>query len=327
MNWPTELVRNVQPENFDQVALEVFRFQAQYNPVYKDYLGFLKVDPESVKEVEKIPFLPIEVFKKHSVMCSVWEPEALFTSSGTTGQEPSKHYVNSLSWYEETFQRCLREHFPDPEELTILALLPSYLERSGSSLIYMAQRLIEQSKSPISGFFLNEHKQLMEVLTSCKNSKKPCLLLGVTFGLLDFSDEYSIDFPELKVMETGGMKGRREEWTRGAVHDTLKRAFGVTSIWSEYGMTEMMSQAYAPEGGVFYPSPTVRVLLREVADPLLVSRAEGATGGINLIDLGNLHTCSFLATGDLGRMHSHGRFEVLGRYDHAEVRGCNLMVV
>jgi phenylacetate-coenzyme A ligase PaaK-like adenylate-forming protein len=263
----------LQPENFDQIALEVFRFQAQFNPTYKDYLSYLKVAPSAVKEVENIPFLPIEVFKKHRVLTGEWKEEAIFTSSGTTGQEVSKHYVHSLAWYQEIFQRCLKEHIQEHEELTILALLPSYLERSGSSLIYMAQRLIEQSKSPISGFFLNEHEQLIEALTICKNDNKPCLLLGVTFGLLDFADKYSIDFPELKVMETGGMKGRREEWTRGAVHRVLMKAFGVKAIWSEYGMTEMMSQAYAPEGGIFYPAPTVRVLLREVADPLLLSRA------------------------------------------------------
>lgn len=327
MNWPEELVRNVQPQNFDEIALEVFRFQASFNPVYRDYLSFLKIAPSGVKEVKNIPFLPIEVFKKHRVVTGDWQPQAVFTSSGTTGQQTSSHYLFSEKWYEGVFRKCLQPYFPKMEEYTVFALMPSYLERKGSSLVFMVERIIENSLFKESGFYLHNHADLYNALCECKRLNRKCLLIGVTFGLLDFTDLFQLDFPELIVMETGGMKGRREEWTRAKVHSQLKSAFGVSSIWSEYGMTELMSQAYAPSEGFFEASPTLKVLLREVQDPLSIHSTPGFSGGINVIDLGNIHTCSFIATGDLGRLHAEGRFEVLGRYDHADTRGCNLMVV
>lgn len=327
MNWPEELVRNVQPQNFDEIALEVFRFQASFNPVYRDYLSFLKIAPSGVKEVKNIPFLPIEVFKKHRVVAGEWQPQAVFTSSGTTGQQTSSHYLFSEKWYEEVFRKCLQPYFPKMEEYTVFALMPSYLERKGSSLVFMVERIIENSLFKESGFYLHNHADLYNALRECNRLNRKCLLIGVTFGLLDFTDSFQLDFPELIVMETGGMKGRREEWTRAKVHSQLKTAFGVSSVWSEYGMTELMSQAYAPSEGVFEASPTLKVLLREVQDPMSIHTAPGFSGGINVIDLGNIHTCSFIATSDLGRLHEEGRFEVLGRYDHADTRGCNLMVV
>jgi len=312
-------------EEFAKLALELFRYQANECPIYKDYIQLLRIAPESVNSIEKIPFLPIEFFKTHEVKCGDFTAEAVFTSSGTTGQTVSKHHVRDLQLYVRSFTEAFHLFYGDEKNIVLLALLPSYLERTGSSLIYMCESLIKSGGNPMSGFYLNEHSQLLSVLQQCKDHNKKTLLIGVTFGLLDFAENIKESFQDLIVMETGGMKGRREEWVRARVHQFLSDRLGVQKIHSEYGMTELLSQAYSNGDGLFVCPPWMKVLRREVTDPFEINSDSGG-GAINIIDLTNFDSCAFIATQDLGKLHSGGKFEVLGRYDHAEVRGCNLMV-
>lgn len=309
---------------FEEMALEVFQFQAKHVSIYKDYLRLLKIAPHSIIDYKKIPFLPISFFKTHDVIAEGFSPEIVFSSSGTTGQQTSKHLVAFKKAYIHHSLALFEEHYGTLSDWCVMALLPSYLERSGSSLVLMAEAMIEKAL-PGSGFFLHNHEELAQQLRKNEATGTKTLLLGVTFGLLDFTEKHSIQLHHTTIMETGGMKGRREEMTRDQVHQLLQNTFGPQRIHSEYGMTELLSQAYSNGNGLFSPNRTLQVFLRDTTDPLSAS-PNGKTGGINIIDLANLYSCSFIATEDLGRIYPDGKFEVLGRYDQSEARGCNLMV-
>jgi len=311
--------------DFNNFALETFRFQAKNCQVYKDYLHFLNIRPDQIQTISDIPFLPIEFFKSHRVTSADTVAEQVFSSSGTTGSQTSKHYVSDVSIYEESFRRCFNLFYGDTKNVAILALLPSYLERTGSSLIYMVDDLIKSSHCPESGYFLYNHDELYENLVALQAEKTPTILFGVTYALLDFTEQYQLAFPELIIMETGGMKGRRKEIIRQELHETLCAGFGVPSIHAEYGMTELLSQAYSKGKGLFACPPWMKIMIRDMNDPFSYQVA-GISGGINIIDLANINSCSFIATQDLGRMQIDGRFEVLGRFDQSDVRGCNLMI-
>lgn len=312
-------------EQFTEAALQVFRYQAQNCAVYREFISGLRIYPEMVNRLADIPFLPIEFFKQHEVVSSTVAPEVTFTSSGTTGMITSRHLVTEVSWYVESFRKAFQLFYGDVTQYCILALLPAYLERQGSSLVYMADDLIRQSHHPDSGFYLYNHNDLYRQLQKQQQAGQPTLLIGVTFALLDFVEQHPINFPELIVMETGGMKGRRREMIREELHSILCEGFGVSSIHSEYGMTELLSQAYSKGEGIFYCPPWMRVLTRDTNDPI-TPVTEGKTGGVNIIDLANINSCSFLATQDLGKVYADGSFEILGRFDNSDIRGCNLLV-
>ncbi len=310
---------------FNSHAIDLFHKQKDACEIYNHYLRLIKRYDKEVRHWSQIPFLPIEFFKSHRVTTGHFEEQAVFTSSGTTGQTTSKHFVKDLGIYEESFLRGFEFFYGKPEEWTVLALLPSYLERGGSSLVYMVDHLIKLSHSNHSGFFLHNHRDLFEVLSRMRHTDEKILLIGVTYALLDFAEQFELQIPQLIVMETGGMKGRREELTRDEVHSKLKKCFHIDAIHSEYGMTELFSQGYSKGNGLFECPPWMRVSAREVTDPFNISTS--GSGALNIIDLANVDSCAFIATQDLCKIHPNERFEVLGRYDHAEVRGCNLMVV
>lgn len=320
-------IKQAEMANFDETALAVFRWQAEHNPLYAKFLELLGRRPETVNRVGDIPFLPIQFFKTETVKTGRWLPQTEFSSSGTTGQTASRHHVRDLDFYLENARRGFARFYGDSSEWCVLALLPSYLERGGSSLVAMADDFIRRSKHPASGFFLHDFERLADTLNHCQSVGCPTLLLGVSFALLDFAERFPMDLRGITVMETGGMKGRRREMTRAELHDVLCRAFRIPAIHSEYGMTELFSQAYSVGGdpSVFRPAPTMRVLAMEVNDPFCPA-APGRTGVLNIVDLANLDSCAFVATEDVGRVHADGGFEVLGRLDAAEMRGCNLMV-
>ena len=311
-------------EGFDALALEVFQFQATFNEVYAKYLSLLNIDSQSVDSLEKIPFLPIQFFKNYSIKTGGWPTQTTFSSSGTTDKMTSRHRVRDLGFYKKNTERGFAEFYGHPSEFCILALLPSYLERSGSSLIFMADHFIHLSKHPDSDFFLNNTEQLLKILKKANNKHTPTLLLGVSFALLDLAEKHPTDLQNIIIMETGGMKGRRKEMTREELHAVLKKAFNVENIHSEYGMTELFSQAYSKGNGLFFPTKTMKVLTREITDPLVLQKTN-KTGVLNIIDLANFHTISFIATDDLGRIYDDGSFEVLGRLDNSDIRGCNLL--
>lgn len=312
-------------QEFVDATLQAFRFQAAHCNIYREFIEGLNIRAPEVNSLEGIPFLPISFFKTHNVLSSPNPVEVTFTSSGTTGMITSSHYVTDVSWYRESFRQAFGLFYGDIGNYCVLALLPSYLEREGSSLIYMAQDMITESRNPDSGFYLYNHDDLYVQLKRQQENKQPTILIGVTFALLDFTEQYDIKFPELIVMETGGMKGRRKEMIREELHEILCKGFGVNSIHSEYGMTELLSQAYSKGKGIFNCPPWMRVLTRDTNDPLSLT-ASGRTGGINIIDLANINSCCFIATQDLGRVAPDGSFEVLGRFDHSDIRGCNLLV-
>lgn len=313
-------------QTFRAAALEVFHFQAKNCPVYRDYLAALKVDPLQIKEAEEIPYLPIEFFKSHTVLADGKVAELVFESSGTTGSEPSRHHVADAGLYRESFLRNFYASYGSPEELCILALLPSYLEREASSLVYMMDHLIRWSKHDDSGFYLDQLDELSAILEKRNNDSYPTLLLGVSFALLDLAEQLPLSlWNNIRVMETGGMKGRREELVRSELHQRLKEAFELNTVHSEYGMTELLSQAYSEGDGLFVSPPWMKVLIRDPNDPLTLLPT-GRSGGVNIIDLANAYSCSFIATGDLGKVYEDDSFEVLGRYDNSDIRGCNLLV-
>jgi len=312
-------------EHFNALALQIFQYQARHCKVYHDFIKGLQINPDQITRIDDIPFLPISFFKNHTVKSDTTQAETIFTSSGTTGVVTSQHFVTDVSWYEDSFRKAFALFYGDIKSYTVLALLPSYLEREGSSLIYMAADLIKQSENPDSGFYLYNHDELYQQLIKQQTVGKPTLLIGVTFALLDFVEQYQIDFPELIVMETGGMKGRRKEMIREELHSILCDGFGVNAIHSEYGMTELLSQAYSKGDGIFACPPWMRILIRDTNDPLSWV-TKNRTGGINVIDLANINSCSFIATQDLGRISDNGEFEVLGRFDNADIRGCNLLI-
>lgn len=320
-------IRNVDASGFPALALEVFRFQAAHNPIYKRWIELLGCQPDEIEDPGKIPFLPIRLFKGHTVQTGTWEPELRFSSSGTTGEQTSWHAVRSANWYRENARRGFCHFFGMPDEYCWLALLPSYLERSGSSLVFMVEDFIAQSRYPQSGFFLYNTTELLDVLENNIAQGVPTMLIGVSFALLDLAEQHSQALPGIELMETGGMKGRRRELTRHELHHTLQAAFGLPRICSEYGMTELLSQAYSSGDGRFRPAPTMQAALREINDPLAPQSGFGKTGVLNIIDLANIDSCAFVATDDLGRLYPDGSFEVLGRLDFSDLRGCNLMVV
>ena len=308
----------------NEAALEIFRHQAEHCDIYHQYLKAIKVNTQDIQNASDIPYLPISFFKTHRVSTSDFTPEIIFTSSGTTGINTSQHLVRSLVTYRCAFQQAFELQYGSPSDYVIYALLPSYLEREGSSLILMVEELIAQAQ-PGSGFFLRHHDELRSLLLENDKAGKKNLVLGVTFALLDFAEAMPTSLPNTIIMETGGMKGRRKELIREEVHRILKDAFQVKHIHSEYGMTELLSQAYSPGEGIFHCPPWMNVSVRDVQDPL--SNCTCGKGGLNIMDLANIDSCAFIATQDLGTVHPDGTFEVTGRFDHADVRGCNLMVV
>ena len=320
-------VFNIQNQSdFKTCALQVFRHQFKNNTVYRSFCDLLYIHSSDVKEVEEIPFLPIQFFKSHAVLSSTQAVKETFTSSGTTGSSVSKHMVTDLSWYTKSYTKGF-EHFYGPiEEYTVLGLLPNYLERDGSSLIYMVDDFIKKSNKPASGFYLNNLTELSKTLIALDKKGEKVLLIGVTFALLDLIERQQFKLQNTIIMETGGMKGRRKEMIRNELHEILCAGFGVSKIHSEYGMTELLSQGYSSGDGVFDCPPWMKILARDTEDALTMV-GTNKTGGLNVIDLANYNSCSFIATQDLGKVDNNGSFEVLGRFDHSDIRGCNLMVM
>ncbi len=311
---------------FEEMCMRVFRHQANNNKVYQEFIELLGRRPDQITKMEQIPFLPIEFFKSRDILSSSQQVETVFTSSGTTGSVPSRHLVTDLSVYRKSFTLGFEHFYGRPEDYVILALLPSYLERGGSSLVFMANELIQLSSSESSGFYLNNMEELALNLAELDGSGQKILLLGVSYALLDLVALKQFRLKNTIVMETGGMKGRRREMVREELHKELKAGFGVDQIHSEYGMTELLSQAYSHGNGIFDCPPWMQVLIRDPEDPFqLLDRKR--TGGVNVIDLANFNSCSFIATQDLGRSHEGSLFEIVGRFDHSDIRGCNLMAV
>lgn len=317
-------IRNKQ--DFNEVALEVFKHQFTNNRVYRSFCDLLYIHPSDVKSIEEIPFLPIQFFKSRKVISTSEPFETVFSSSGTTGNLTSKHYVSNVAVYEESFRKGFKHFYGDIKDYVVLALLPSYLERQGSSLIHMVNDMIAQSNFKESGFFLDDLDALSILLKNLDQTGKKVLLIGVSFALLDLIEKHQFQLNNTVVMETGGMKGRRKELVRNELHEKLKRGFGVKEIHSEYGMTELLSQAYSKGQGVFETPPWMQVLVRDTEDALEIL-PNGKSGGLNIIDLANYNSCSFIATQDLGKVNQDNTFEVIGRFDHSDIRGCNLMVL
>lgn len=312
---------------FAQMALLLFRWQYTYNNVYRQFVDALKIDPVKVTLVEQIPFLPIEFFKTQKVVTSLphSKDQRIFTSSGTTGANTSSHFVSDLSIYERSFTTGFEHFYGKPQQYCFLCLLPSYLEREGSSLVYMAQHLIDKSGHKKSAFYLNDLDELVATINALKTQDQKVILLGVSYALLDLAEKGVLLNDNFIVMETGGMKGRREELLKTELHDLLKQKFAIDKVHAEYGMTELLSQAYSKEDGLFETPPWMRILVRDTNDPFQYL-APGRTGGINVIDLANINSCCFVATQDLGKKYNNGTFELLGRFDNSDIRGCNLLV-
>ncbi len=320
----------VTPADFTGTALEIFRFQYDHNALYNQFCRALKVDAAKVDTLNRIPFLPISFFKTHTITTTSFEPAATFESSGTTQTINSKHLVKDTGLYEKSFRSAFDMFYGAAEDWCIIALLPSYVERKNSSLVMMADKLIAQSRHPQSGFYLNELEKLQQVLQQLEQQKQKTLLIGVTFALLDFAEQFPMPLAHTVIMETGGMKGRRKEMTRPQVHEILCTAFQQQIIHSEYGMTELLSQAYSKGNGIFSTPPWMKILIREEDDPLTVLSAghkPTVAGAVNVIDLANIYSCSFIATGDAGKLYADGSFEVMGRLDNTDIRGCSLLVV
>jgi len=323
----SQYIHKINADNFDNIALALFRYQYEENAIYRSFVDALGIAPASITDLCDIPFLPISFFKTHAVCSGRLPGDAILTfeSSGTTGEIPSRHYIFSKEIYDASLLRGFETFYGAPSAYTLLALLPSYLERKNASLVHMATTLMEQSAHAENGFYLDEWEKLHRTLALQEERAQPTLLLGVSFALLDFAAAYPASLQHTIVMETGGMKGRREEWTRAEVHQFLNDHLGTTHIHSEYGMTELLSQAYSKEKGRFSPAPTMKVLVRDINDPLEVTTH--GNGCINIIDLANVDSCAFIATEDLGSLAQDGTFEILGRMDHAALRGCSLMVL
>lgn len=316
---------SLQPPQFDELALQTFAYQYRNNTIYAQYADAVGKAPQKVSNMEDIPFLPIRFFKTHTVTAGQFEPQAIFESSGTTQTVNSRHMIKNLAVYRQSFLSAFRQFYGPVTDYCIIGLLPSYLERGNSSLVVMVDELVKQSNHPQSGFYLYNHEKLVETLQTLEQSKQKTLLIGVTFALLDFAAAYQLQLQHTIVMETGGMKGRREEWTRQQVHDYLTEKLGVRDVHSEYGMTELLSQAYSAGDGIFYCPPWMKVKLRADDDPLQPSRTNN--GIINIIDLANIYSCSFIATDDAGKIQADGGFEVTGRTDNSDLRGCSLMTI
>lgn len=311
---------------FKAIALKVFKFQFENNRVYRSFCDLINRHPSDVKEVEDIPFLPISFFKSHEVLSTNNPVQKTFTSSGTTGQIASKHYVTDLEFYTKSFTNTFRAFYGNIEDYVILGLLPSYLEREGSSLVFMVDHLIQLSKYPNSGFYLNNLNEIHRTLLKLESKSQKTLLIGVSFALLDLIEKYSFKLKNTIVMETGGMKGMRKEMIRNELHERLSKGFGANHIHSEYGMTELLSQAYSKGNGLFKSPNWMQIITRDPEDALSIQKT-GKTGGINIIDLANINSCSFIATQDLGITYPDKTFEIIGRFDNSDIRGCNLMAL
>lgn len=312
-------------DEFNHIALKIFKYQSYHNPIYKKYIHQLGINPDDMKNYREIPFLPIEFFKNHKIICDDSKVEVVFKSSGTSGKSRSEHHVKKLALYHKSLLTCFSGFYGNQNDLCILALLPSYLEREDSSLVYMVKKLMGHYTHPDNGFFLHELQNLKDLLVKLEMGKQKTLLIGVSFALLEFAEKYSMNLHNTVIMETGGMKGQRKEITREELHGFLKKRLGVKSVHSEYGMTELLSQAYAKEEGNFQTPSWMKVLIRDMYDPF-EWLSENRSGGINIIDLANVYSCSFIETNDIGKLNPDGSFEVLGRMDSADIRGCNLLL-
>jgi hypothetical protein len=322
--WSHKIFK-VNNESFEELALDIFRFQYYNNSVYRAYCDIIGKDLSEIRKITQIPFLPVSFFKSRIITTTEFVPQAIFESSGTTGSVISSHYIKDLALYEESFRLGFEKQYGQLKEWCILGLLPSYLERKNSSLVYMVDKMIQFSEHPQSGFYLNQYEQMIAVISALEKAKQKTLLLGVTFALLDLAEKKSLPLKHTVIMETGGMKGRRKEMIREEVHQLLQESFSLSTINSEYGMTELLSQAYSKGNGIFNCPPWMKVLIRDDEDPFTVS-VSGA-GTLNIIDLANIYSCSFIATDDAGRLQKDGSFEVLGRIDGSDLRGCSLLTV
>ncbi|WP_293896605.1 acyl transferase [Flavobacterium sp.] len=323
---PQDIFTISSQKQFEKIALKVFRFQYENNLVYKEFCDFMNTDVQKIKSLQQIPFLPIQFFKSHDIVSNTDVIQETFTSSGTTGMITSKHLVTDISLYGQSYRNAFSEFYGNIEDYAVLALLPSYLERSGSSLIYMVEDLIKLSNNEDSGFYLHNYDKLITKLVELDNSGQNVILIGVTYALLDLVEKQKFHLKNTIIMETGGMKGKRKEMIREELHEILCNGFGVQNIHSEYGMTELLSQAYSPGNGIFECPAWMQILTRDTEDAMTYIDY-GKTGGINVIDLANINSCSFIATQDLGKKYPNNSFEVLGRFDNSDIRGCNLMVI
>jgi hypothetical protein len=312
-------------EEFEKIAFRIFRIQYQSNNIYKQYVDLLKINPDKVSKLTQIPFLPIDFFKQARILAGGVYEEMVFYSSGTTSNQPSRHFIADIGLYKKSFITCFTKFYGNPQKYCILALLPGYMERSGSSLVYMVNELMNISGNPHNGFYLNEIATLKSKINLLESTGQAYILIGVTYALLDFANTYPAKIEHGIIMETGGMKGKRKELIKKEVHEILESGFGKQPVHSEYGMTELLSQAYSKGNGLYECPPWMNVLIRDTYDPFSYVETEGS-GGINVIDFANLYSCCFIETKDLGKLHPNGMFEVLGRYDHSEIRGCNLMI-
>jgi phenylacetate-coenzyme A ligase PaaK-like adenylate-forming protein len=323
-SFKTEILQISNESEFSAFALQLFKYQAEYNPVYKNFLAHLGRNPAEIHLLKEIPFIPVSFFKNHIIRTGEWAEQLIFESSGTTGSETSRHYIQDPGFYLEVCKTAFTRFYGSPEEFVIIALLPSYLERSNSSLVYMMQEFIRLAKTG-SGFYLNNIEELILQIKLVQQTGRKLLLLGVSFALLDLAETVQLDLNDAIIMETGGMKGRREELTREELHTKLKSGFNVTQVHSEYGMTELLSQGYSTGDGMFYAPPWMRVMIRDVNDPFEKGWVT-KRGGINVIDLANIDSCAFIETQDLGVVFNDGGFQVLGRFDNSDLRGCNLLL-
>lgn len=312
--------------DFNGIALELFRYQYQNCAVYHEFVKALHIDIEQIKDYKQIPFLPVSFFKTHKILTGDASEQIVFESSGTTGMVPSRHFVADIDLYNESFSRGFEIFYGDLNKYEIFALLPSYLEREHSSLVFMVEKLLQKTNRKAGGFYLNNLISLQKNIVGAYQSGAKILLIGVTFALLDMAENFPVHLPEAIIIETGGMKGRRSEITRMELHENLCKGFGVHQIHSEYGMTELLSQAWSLGNGLFRCPPWMKVLIADTNDPLGFVPT-GRSGGINVIDLANAHSCSFIATQDLGRVSEDGSFEVLGRFDSSDIRGCSLLAL
>jgi len=310
---------------FNETAIELFHFQYKNNVIYKQFVDLNHINPIQVKTIAQIPFLPIELFKNHKIVCGDKIPSFFFESSGTSGMQRSKHYIKSLAVYEESFLKGFAHFYGNIEDYCLLAVLPNYMEQKHSSLIFMIKKLIEKTNHPDSGFYLNDLKSLSDKLLTLKNTKQKTILFGVTYALLDLAEKFPLIIPDAIIFETGGMKGRRKEMLKEELHSILQKAFNVACIHGEYGMTELFSQAYSKGKGIFMTPPWMKIFIRDINDHKTMLDIN-KTGGINAIDFANIYSCSFIATQDLGKLHEDGSFEILGRFDNSDIRGCNLMI-
>ena len=329
---PQNIIQHTTPQNFVENTLQVFNFQYANNEVYKSYCDLLHIDPIKIDRIENIPFLPIQFFKSKIIKTTPFETDIVFESSGTTGAVNSKHFVKDVSLYEQSFMQAFKQFYGNEKDYCIIGLLPSYLERKGSSLVYMVDSLIQKYGNKQSGFYLYDYEKLKQVLLEYEAAKQPTILIGVTYALVDFAEQHTMQLNHTTIMETGGMKGRREELTRKEVHSLLINKLGVQTVHSEYGMTELLSQAYSKSNGIFYCPAWMKILVRSEDDPFDITAAENlndgyATGAVNVIDLANFYSCSFIATDDAGKLFADNSFEITGRLENSDIRGCSLMVL